>query len=418
MRGFCVMNILHVANLAGVGGAERYFLGFMESAINDYPDLQQAVMLSGAGVHPYFINTLKKSEIQLLSKKHLRTIKIPGWPRAIRRHYWRRIGKSMNPGVALFWNQLRNVEVARALKKGGLMTAYWERGTGWHVPYSDARASAMLASVDCVLANSRAGIRILRHRGLKAPAGVCMNGLRPDIYHMKLPRRQPPSDRQWRIGVACRLVPYKGVALALHALATLRSAGYDARMEVAGTGPDAASLALLAEHLNLVSNIDFLGVIDDMTSFYRRIDVLLHPALCEPCSNSVAEALHHGCPVIATLVDGIPEVMLDDSGVMVPATLDAEAYADLGVATEGQPPWVYDPNTGGVRRPKASSPRALADAVIWVCEDKARYQSISANAMRHSRNKMDPAVRYAELLENLAELTDRKKISNELASAD
>src|SRR5699024_10361589 len=132
-----------------------------------------------------------------------------------------------------------------------------------------------------------------------------------------LPDQRPPA-----LGVASRLVPVKAVCMALHVLAELRQRGLEVRLVIAGDGPERDGLRQLARALEIDDAVVFEGVIKDMSAFYTGIDVLLHPALREPFGVVAAEAGAHGCPVVCTAVDGLPEVIEHGvSGVCVPPTL-------------------------------------------------------------------------------------------------
>ena len=64
-----------------------------------------------------------------------------------------------------------------------------------------------------------------------------------------------------------------------------------------------------------------------MAAYYRAADVMLHAAVAENFPCTVLEAMACGTPVIATVVGGVPEQIVDGStGFLVPRG-DAEAMA-------------------------------------------------------------------------------------------
>jgi GNAT superfamily N-acetyltransferase len=62
-----------------------------------------------------------------------------------------------------------------------------------------------------------------------------------------------------RLLFAGRLRPSKGAARALHVLDELRRRGFDARLDIAGDGPEAANLEQLAARLGIRAKVNFHG---------------------------------------------------------------------------------------------------------------------------------------------------------------
>lgn len=82
----------------------------------------------------------------------------------------------------------------------------------------------------------------------------------------------------------------------------------------------------------LLPNVTYLGHVADMRYFYRQIDLLLVPSICnEAFGLVVLEAAANGIPVIANRIGGIPEA-LGDSGILidyVPGQTDTNKIAQL-----------------------------------------------------------------------------------------
>jgi len=64
--------------------------------------------------------------------------------------------------------------------------------------------------------------------------------------------------------------------------------------------------------------VHFLGFRDDIPKIMNSADALVHPARKEGFGLVLAEALAAGLPIVATNVDGIPEVLADTDSVLVP----------------------------------------------------------------------------------------------------
>jgi glycosyltransferase involved in cell wall biosynthesis len=139
------------------------------------------------------------------------------------------------------------------------------------------------------------------------------------------PRTKPPGTTAVFVG---RLVPFKGVHLAIAAIARLPAW----RLIVIGDGPDRGRLEALARRLGVVDRVEFRGTVarDEVFPILRdQADVLLFPSLHDDAGTVVAEALAVGLPVVCLAVGG-PPVM---AGGGVPPGGPAETIAALSAAT-------------------------------------------------------------------------------------
>lgn len=127
----------------------------------------------------------------------------------------------------------------------------------------------------------------------------------------------------WRVAVCVgRLEPYKGVSLAVEALARPAMAGW--RLEVYGEGPERGRLVSLAARYGVEERVRFHDVVPvgDVWHALGFADALIFPSLRDGAGWAVAEALSIGCPVVAfprcgpsTLIklSGVPEHFIDES---------------------------------------------------------------------------------------------------------
>lgn len=84
------------------------------------------------------------------------------------------------------------------------------------------------------------------------------------------------------------------------------------RLKIAGIG-DTNRLQKLIDNNKLNNCIKYIGWIDmgQKRDFFQHIDLLIQPSDFESFGLSIAEAMSYGCPVIATRVGGIPEIIED-----------------------------------------------------------------------------------------------------------
>jgi glycosyltransferase involved in cell wall biosynthesis len=140
-----------------------------------------------------------------------------------------------------------------------------------------------------------------------------------------------------------------------------------------------------------------------MAAYYAEIDCLLAPSLRETFGLAAAEALASGCPVIASRVDGLPEVVEDGrSGRCLEPTLPLERYAELGGSLASLPPFSFDPARDALVPPRALDPTALADAVEALHADPAGFEALSRGARARAAARFGFDVHVARLYAALA----------------
>jgi glycosyltransferase involved in cell wall biosynthesis len=126
------------------------------------------------------------------------------------------------------------------------------------------------------------------------------------------------------VGTVARLAPVKNHAMLLRALSRLSE---DVHLVIIGEGPAREAIESLVRELDLGSRVHFTGQLLEATNLHQFFDVSAHCSRSEGFPNSIMEALAAGCPVIATPVGGIPEVIVDrETGLLVPVD-DSETFA-------------------------------------------------------------------------------------------
>ena len=112
-----------------------------------------------------------------------------------------------------------------------------------------------------------------------------------------------------------RLVSAKGQATLLYALQQLRRWGINARLVLAGDGPDRGRLQRLSQQLQLQQAVEFLGVVSQqqVLEHLGKADVFVLPSFAEGVPVVLMEAMMAGVPCVSTRITGIPELI--ESGV-------------------------------------------------------------------------------------------------------
>jgi glycogen synthase len=150
-----------------------------------------------------------------------------------------------------------------------------------------------------------------------------------------------------------RLVREKGFDLALDAFAQIAGRFPDARMMLVGDGPMHKELAAQIGQLGLQNRVTLAGWVthEALVSLYQRAWVTLVPSRHSESFGLVAlEAMQAACPVIASRIGGLPEVVLDDeTGLLIPID-DSESLAEAMDQLLKKPDWAKSLGQAGQTR--------------------------------------------------------------------
>jgi glycosyltransferase involved in cell wall biosynthesis len=399
--------MMHLVSLRQAAGVEAHFAAFVRHARSSAPQFTHGWLNAAGQPHPFIASQLAGQLSCTVAAKRRWGIRLPARPQALRTWHCRRELAAANADVLVIWN--RTAKAGFALDAmGAERCIHWEHGAAWDVGRESER-QRHLDRVPLVIANSTAAARVLQLMwNYRGDVRVCRNALRPSLLPPAPVGKRYPGGRI-TLGVAARLFPVKGVALALHAVALLAQA-HDVSLQVAGAGPEMARLRTLAAALGIDSRVTFHGAVSDMAAFYRDVDCLLHPPITEAFGLVAIEAAAHGCPVVTAAVDGLPEAVADGvSGACVEPTLPLAAYVELGGALEGLPQRVYDPSRDALVAPRALDPAALARAVEHVFRDARTFESLSLTASTHVLRGADFAAHVRDVLTVIDEFLGRRR---------
>ena len=114
------------------------------------------------------------------------------------------------------------------------------------------------------------------------------------------------------IGIVGRLCEVKNHAMLLEAVAQLLKEGDSQpplRLVVIGDGHLRAELEELSRRLGISDKIIFTGFREDAMSLYADFDIVALTSVNEGTPLTLIEAMSYGCPVIATEVGGVVDIM-------------------------------------------------------------------------------------------------------------
>ncbi|HHF0485382.1 TPA: glycosyltransferase [Vibrio diabolicus] len=139
------------------------------------------------------------------------------------------------------------------------------------------------------------------------------------------------------IGVAGRLEVVKGHKVLIEAFSHLTP---NTHLAIAGDGSQRAQLEAQVRTLKLEDRVTFLGLVDDMPSFYQSLDLFCLPSLQEGFPLSTLEAQACDVPCVATDVGGVKETLCPINSTLVEANRVfslAEALSLQLKSTHGSP---------------------------------------------------------------------------------
>jgi glycosyltransferase involved in cell wall biosynthesis len=196
----------------------------------------------------------------------------------------------------------------------------------------------MLRSFDKVVAVSRQILNELQASGVaKEKLTLIPNQICAEKFVAGKPAfRGCFPEGAFIFGTACRQVSAKGMDLFLHSAATITEVFPEARFLIAGDGPKAEDYRALARELGLAGKVKFLGRCYAMPDMYASLDVFVLPSIDEGMPIALLEAMASGCPVIATNVGSVANVIRDqENGLLIqPGNTGALTSAMLALASK------------------------------------------------------------------------------------
>lgn len=241
-------------------------------------------------------------------------------------HHYPRLGAEMRafrPDIVHVDEEPYNLATWHALwlaRRAGARTLFfsWQNLVRSYPPPFCWGERWVLRRADYAIVGTPSTADVWRAKGYAGPLAVIPQfGVDPEVF---APASEPRAAGPLRVGFVGRLVPEKGGADLLDALAQL---GGEWRLAVMGDGPAKGALIAQAQRLRIADRVTF-GTLPStqMPAFYRGLDVLVVPSRTrsnwkEQFGRVIIEALACGVPVIGSDSGDIPSV-IGDAGLVVP----------------------------------------------------------------------------------------------------
>ncbi len=190
------------------------------------------------------------------------------------------------------------------------------------------RRAARSASV--VFATNYETAALLRRAGARRVEMFMDNG----TSELAAPGRTRSGLGALQLLWAGRIVPQKGLALGLRALAATRNK--EARLRIAGDGPQGPEMRQLAASLGLVERVEFLDRLphEQMTALFGQSDALLFTSLRDSFGSVVLEAVSRGLPIVTIHHQGMRAFVPASASIQVPSSTAARIVRDLADAID------------------------------------------------------------------------------------
>lgn len=152
---------------------------------------------------------------------------------------------------------------------------------------------------------------------------IISNGINVDKFSGLVKKIKRDSE-SISIGTIGRLVPQKGQNILIEALSKISN--LDFKCFIAGNGPLEDRLNNQISKLGLQNKVKLVGLISDVPSFLNSLDAFIFPSIWEGQGIVLMEAALMNLPIIASNVDGIKEILSDETAYLVePGDIDALA---------------------------------------------------------------------------------------------
>lgn len=194
-----------------------------------------------------------------------------------------------------------------------------------------------------------------------------------------------------QVGFIGRFDIFKGINALIEAAKILHNK--DITFLIAGDGNLNDKLRIMAKGY---SNIKFIGRVVNPIKFINNLDVLIVPSIREPLGIINIEAGLCKVPVIATDVDGIPEVITTNvSGILIKATQNIDYESEKGLPP--LPSFVINTKNYTLEQPKELNPQDLANAIMQLANDEELRKKYGENLYNSVIEQFDIENYYKEL---------------------
>ena len=175
--------------------------------------------------------------------------------------------------------------------------------------------------------------------------------------------RNISNKENFTVGYIGRIEALKGINCLIETIKMNSVIKY----KFAGTGKLFEYLKNNIGHLN---NVELLGRVIDIKSYILSCDVIVVPSIREPFGRVILEAGIIGKPVIASYVDGIPEVMGFNNDLLIKPTIELNKHV-FKLSHCKIPPYIFCPISNKLVKPKELDPKILLKKILYLKKNRS-----------------------------------------------
>ena len=207
-------------------------------------------------------------------------------------------------------------------------------------------------------------------------------------------KKKTTFKKDIQVGLIARLESVKGTHLFIEAANLLRNENIN--FLIGGDGHLEKALKKLSKNNNKVK---FVGNVLNPLNFIKDLDILVVPSIREPLGIVNIEAGFCKIPVIATNIDGIPEVVINNhSGILINPTKKINFKYSRGLPP--LPNLVVNPNTFKLNKPKELDSKKLSNFILLLANNKKLRLEYGHNLYEYVSKKFS-IKSYFERLEKI-----------------
>ncbi|WP_455756638.1 glycosyltransferase family 4 protein [Sulfurimonas sp.] len=378
--------VIHQISLTGIGGVQQSFIPYFKLALKNSAFKHKIFGLHNIDIEyeeleKYYTNINNSFLYKLKLIYYI-------WSKNYIIHFYNNLGSK------------KIEKILRLIPSSNII--FHERGTVWNANSRDSNIyinNALKAKL--ILANSNASKIILTQKFSidENKINVVYNGFLSKADEF-VSRNIDRYSSKFSVGYIGRLDTPKGVHTLIHSAKKLK----EYEFFIAGDGTWKNILVDLAKDYE---NIKFLGRIKEPLEFINKMDIIVVPSIREPLGNSIIEAGFCKKAVIASNVDGIPEIIENNKSGALLEMKNEISIKELPIGSVPLPELVVDPMKKELMRPKEICIEELSNSIVKLEKNKQQRYSFGNNLYNSVKNKFS-IEDYFEKLEKIYKSCDEK----------